>query len=75
VLRRFHEENVPIGSLNEQGRARLQRFQARWDRQPDALRRSGSISRSVSHALLRLHEIQQRYLQEKPVMMPRGLRG
>ena len=75
MLRRFYEENVAVSAINKLGRARLQQFQARWDRQPDTLRRSGSTVRSVSHALLRLDEIEARYLREKPVMTPRGLRG
>jgi hypothetical protein len=74
-LRQFREGKVAVSSFNDEGRSRLDRFQAHWDRQPDALRRSGSISTSVAHALIRLNDVYSRYLTEKKIIRPAGLRG
>ena len=57
VLRRFREANVAVASINETGLARLDRFQAEWGRQSDAVRRSGSIATSVAHAIIRLNAL------------------
>jgi hypothetical protein len=57
VLRRFHDANVAVASLNETGLARLEKFQADWSRQPDAVRRSGSIAAGVAHAIIRLNAV------------------
>ena len=57
MLRRFREANVAVASINEEGLARLDRFQADWARQSDAVRRSGSIATSVAHGLIRLNAL------------------
>ncbi|MFC1690019.1 hypothetical protein ACFL07_10255 [Pseudomonadota bacterium] len=57
VLRRFRESNIAVASINELGLARLEAFQADWNDQPETLRRSGSISTSVAHALMRLNSL------------------
>jgi hypothetical protein len=57
VLRRFRETNVAVGSINEAGLSRLEQFQANWARQSDSVRRSGSVSTSVAHALVRLNTL------------------
>ena len=57
MLRRFREANVAVASINEEGLARLDRFQADWARQSNAVRRSGSISTSVAHGLIRLNAL------------------
>jgi len=57
VLRRFRESNVAVASINEVGLSRLEAFQSDWSRQPDSVRRSGSISISVAHALMRLNAL------------------
>jgi hypothetical protein len=57
VLRRFRESNVAVASINEVGLSRLEAFQSEWIRQPDAVRRTGSISTGVAHALMRLNSL------------------
>jgi hypothetical protein len=57
VLRRFNDANVAVASINDTGLARLEKFQADWSRQPDTVRRSGSISISVAHAITRLNSL------------------
>jgi hypothetical protein len=57
VLRRFREANVAVSSINERGVARLDRLQAEWSRQPETVRRSGSSSLSMAHAMARLNAL------------------
>jgi hypothetical protein len=57
VLRRFREANVAVASINETGLARLEQFQADWARQPEAVRRSGSLAIGVAHAIIRLNTL------------------
>jgi len=61
VLRRFRESNVAVSSINETGLTRLEGFQALWNRQPDAVRRSGTSAISVAHAIVRLSALYQQY--------------
>ena len=57
MLRRFREANVAISSINQSGLERLERFQALWGRQPEAVRRSGTNAISVAHAITRLNSL------------------
>ncbi len=57
MLRRFREANVAVSSINKEGLARLDQFQADWARQSNAVRRSGSIATSVAHGLIRLNAL------------------
>ncbi|MEJ8568990.1 hypothetical protein [Elongatibacter sediminis] len=61
VIRRFRAANVPVGNIHDAGLARLQRFQALWDGQPEAVMRSGSVSISVAHAMARLHLLSRKH--------------
>lgn len=57
VLRRFREANVAVSSINQRGVARLDRLQAAWSRQPEAVRRSGASALSLAHAMVRLNAL------------------
>ncbi len=57
VLRRFRESNVAVSSINIAGLARVDRFLSDWNRQPESLRRSGSIASGVAHAVIRLNTL------------------
>ncbi len=57
VLRRFRDSNVAVASIRELGLSRLESFQRTWGRQPEAVRRSGSVSTTVAHALMRLNAL------------------
>jgi hypothetical protein len=57
VLRRFRDSNLAVSSINELGISRLESFQADWNRQPEAVRRTGSVSTMVAHALIRLNAL------------------
>ena len=57
TLRRFRDSNVAVYSINNLGISRLAAFQAAWNRQPEVVRRSGSVSTMVAHALMRLNAL------------------
>jgi len=83
VLRRFREGNLAVSYINEAGISRLERFQAYWKRQPEAVRRSGSIATSVAHAITRLNALYTEFFvqpvrpaeRESEFMAPDGFRG
>ena len=54
-MRRFREANFAVSSISETGIARLERFQALWNRQPELMRRSGSGAVHLAHAMTRLN--------------------
>lgn len=57
TLMRFRESNTAVSSINEAGIRRIEQFQADWNRQPESVRRSGSIAGSVAHAIIRLNAL------------------
>ena len=57
TLRRFRDSNVAVSSINKLGISRLEAFLAEWNRQPEVVRRSGSVSTIVAHALMRLNAL------------------
>jgi hypothetical protein len=83
MLRRFREENIAVSSINETGLARLERFRALWNRQPELMRRSGSGVANLAHAMTRLNSlyfdafVRPRVAPEsrQSVTLPGGVRG
>jgi hypothetical protein len=83
VLRRFREGNLAVSYINEAGISRLERFQAYWKRQPDSVRKSGSIATSVAHAMTRLNALYTEFFvqparpaeREGSFIAPDGFRG
>jgi hypothetical protein len=67
VLRSFRDANVSVSSVNQRGLARLDRLQAVWSRQPEAVRRSGSSALSLAHAMTRLNALYYEHF-----VLPRG---
>jgi hypothetical protein len=61
VLQRFRERKVAVSSTNEVGLERLEQFRALWNRQPEAVRRSGNHSISVVHAISRLNSVYMQF--------------
>ena len=66
VLRRFREGNVAVESINGAGVSRLEEFRAKWNRQPKAVRRTGSVALSVAHAIVRLNALYQAFFALPP---------
>ena len=82
MLRRFQQSSVAVASINDTGLTRLERFQAEWARQPDAVRRTGSISSTVAHAMIRLNSLYREFFrfparpaENAEVIEPVGSRG
>jgi hypothetical protein len=57
ILRRFRASNVAVSSINAAGLSRLEQFQSDWNRQPELMRRSGSIASGVAHSIIRLNAL------------------
>jgi hypothetical protein len=66
VLRRFREANVAVSSINETGLQRLEQFRTLWNRQPEAVLRSGTPSISVAHAVTRLNSLYIQFFADSP---------
>jgi len=66
TLLRFRNENVPVNVLNALALERLALVEETWSRQPESLRRLGSIAGGVARAMLRLNAVRERYFAEPP---------
>ncbi len=66
TLRRFQEDNVALTSVNRIARERLRRLQSAWSEQPEAVRREGSISASLMHALTRINFLYRQFFTSRP---------
>ena len=66
VLKRFRDANVPIESINDVGFSRFEEFRTRWNRQPEAVRRSGTATISVAHAIARLNALYLEFFAVTP---------
>jgi hypothetical protein len=65
-LRRFRDGNLPVESVNDVGLSRFEDFRGQWNRQPEAVRRSGSIAISVAHAIARLNALYEEFFASPP---------
>jgi len=61
IIRRFRSNNTAISEIHQAGLARLDRFQALWKQQPEAVVRSGSVPVSLAHAMARLNHVDRLY--------------
>jgi uncharacterized protein HemY len=64
MLARFMTDNVPVASLNAIAFERLEGVQREWQRQPEAMRRTGSIAVSLAHAMMRLNALYKAFFAE-----------
>ena len=64
VLTRFRADNVAADSLNRIAFERLDKLQLEWQQQAEAIKRTGSISGSLAHAMMRLNVVYQRFFAE-----------
>lgn len=67
VLARFSVETVPISVINDIAFERLKSLQVEWARQPEAIRRTGSIPGSVARAMLRLNALYANFFALPPI--------
>lgn len=61
IIRRFRSNNAAISEIHQAGLARLDRFQALWKQQPEAVVRSGSVPVGLAHAMARLNYVDRLY--------------
>ena len=65
-LRRFREANVALISVNRIARERLKRLQQAWSEQPLTVRREGSVSASLMHAMTRINFLYRQFFTSRP---------
>jgi hypothetical protein len=65
-LRRFREENIALTSVNSLAAERLRELQLNWSHQPEAVRREGSISASLVHAMTRINILYRQFFTARP---------
>jgi hypothetical protein len=66
VLRRFREDNVALTSVSKVARERLSKLGKAWTAQTQAVRRQGSISPSLMHALTRINTLYRQSFTSLP---------
>jgi len=65
-LRRFREESIALTSVNRVAGERLRDLQQAWAQQPVAVRREGSISASLVHAMTRINILYRQFFTSRP---------
>jgi hypothetical protein len=66
TMRRFREENVALTSVNRISLERLNSLRDVWFRQPEAVRRQGSVPTSLMHALTRINILYREFFTSRP---------
>ena len=67
TLRRFREDNIALTSVNAVALERLLKLRETWSKQPEAMRRQGSLSASLMLALTRINILYRRFFTSRPV--------
>lgn len=66
VMRRFRQQGQAVTALQGTALERLERLNTHWNRQPDSVRRTGSVATSIAHALARLAALYQDFFVAPP---------
>jgi hypothetical protein len=66
TLRRFWEDSVPLTSVNRIALERLNKLREVWAKQPEAVRRQGSVPISLMHALTRINILYREFFDSRP---------
>jgi hypothetical protein len=66
TMRRFREQNVALTSVNGIARERVNRLREVWLKQPEELRRKGSIPGSLMYALTRINLLYRQLFIARP---------
>jgi hypothetical protein len=66
TLRRFREDNVALTSVNGIALERLDNLREAWSKQPQAVRRQGSIPASLMLALTRINNLYRQFFTARP---------
>ena len=71
MVRRFRRENVPVSTIQSAGQARLETMNASWSRQPETVRRTGSVATILVHAIVRLDALYRDFFAPEPLPPPK----
>ena len=74
MMRRFRREKVAVSSINSAGQVRLEKMHERWNSQPEAVRRTGSVATSLVHAIIRLDALYRDFFEPPPPPPPLPVR-
>jgi len=66
TLRRFREEDLALTSVNNIARERLNELRDDWSKQPEAVRRQGSIPASLMYSLGRINRLYRQFFTSRP---------
>jgi hypothetical protein len=66
TLHRFREDNVALISVNRIALERLNNLREAWWNQSETVRRQGSVSASLMHALTRINNLYQQFFTSRP---------
>ena len=66
TLRRFREESVALTSVNAIALERLNNLREVWAKQPETVRRQGSVPTSLLHALTRINILYREFYTSRP---------
>lgn len=70
VLRQFRRDNVDVATIPTEGTRRLERLYETWNRQPETVRRTGSVATSLVHAIVRLDALYRDFFAPPPQPPP-----
>jgi len=66
TLHRLREQNIALTSVGDIARQRLDNLRNAWVKQPEAIRRQGSTSASLTHALTRINILYRQFFTAPP---------
>ncbi|HEY5775071.1 MAG TPA: hypothetical protein VIS57_03200 [Xanthomonadales bacterium] len=69
TIRRFREDNMPLTSVSRIARERVNSFREVWSKQPEAVRRHGSLPVSLVYALTRINFLYRQFFIAKPAKL------
>lgn len=61
---------MPLGQVGTAGRSRLEALRVDWNRQPEPVRRTGSVATSLVHAIIRLDSLYRDFFAPEPLPPP-----
>ncbi|MGD8346665.1 MAG: hypothetical protein PVI83_05435 [Lysobacterales bacterium] len=73
MVRRARRDGVPVRTLVAEGTARVQEMDIAWERRPEAVLRTGSVSTSLVHAVVRLEALYRDFFAPRAAVPPRAV--
>mgnify|MGYP001824848302 CR=1 FL=1 len=73
MVRRARRDGVPVQTLMSGATARVQAMAIAWERRPEAVLRTGSVSTGLVHAVIRLEALYQDFFAPRAPVPPRAV--